>query len=78
MSEAVAAMAAKLNDEALSMAWMATEGQPVTNELAMVRGWIMDELNRRLGDNLFDEWLMAVGETGEGEDPPAFLSRKPA
>lgn len=67
----VAAMAASLTDEALCIAWMATEGQPVTEELAIVRGWIMDELNRRLGDDLFDEWLVAVDENGNGMNPLA-------
>jgi hypothetical protein len=71
----VAAMAAKLSDEALCLAWMATEGQPATQELALVRGWIMDELNRRLGDDLFDEWLMAVDENGDALNPLVFFQR---
>jgi hypothetical protein len=66
----VQAMAAKLSDEALCLAWMATEDQPVTQELAITRGWIMDELNRRLGDDLFDEWLIA------DENPLAYFERK--
>ena len=66
----VAAMSAKLTDEALCLAWMATEGKPVTQELALVRGWIMDELNERLGDDLFDEWLIA------DENPLAYFERK--
>ena len=66
----VQAMAAKLNDEALCLAWMATEGKPVTEELAIVRGWIMDELNLRLGDDLFDEWLIS------DENPLAYFERK--
>lgn len=65
-----AAMAAKLTDEALCLAWMGTEGKPVTQELAIMRGWIMDELNERLGDDLFDEWLMA------GDNPLTFFARK--
>jgi hypothetical protein len=67
---AVQAMAAKLTNEALCLAWMGTEGKPVTKELALVRGWIMDELNRRLGDDLFDEWLIA------DENPLAYFERK--
>jgi hypothetical protein len=68
-------MAANLSDEALCLAWMATEGKPVTQELALVRGWIMDELNRRLGDELFDEWLMASDEDGDGVNPLAYLTK---
>jgi hypothetical protein len=71
----VLAMAAKLTDEALCLAWMATEGKPGTQELAMVRGWIMAELNKRLGDDLFDEWLMTVDENGDAPNPLAFFER---
>jgi hypothetical protein len=66
-----AEMAAKLTDEALRIAWMATETQPVTEELALVRGWLMDELNKRLGDDLFDEWLMAP----DAPNPLAYFTR---
>lgn len=69
----VAAMAAKLSDEALCLAWMATEGKPATEELAITRGWIMAELNKRLGDDLFDEWLMA---DGDAPNPLAFFESK--
>lgn len=80
----VQAMAAKLTDEALCIAWMATETQPVTEELAITRGWIMDELERRmnaldkrdaksaysLGQSVsrFDRWLFA---DCEGANNPA-------
>lgn len=71
----VLAMAARLTDEALCLAWMATEGKPVTEELAMVRGWLMDVLNERLGDDLFDEWLTAVDDEGNGVNPLAYFTR---
>lgn len=71
----VLAMAANLSNEALCMSWMATEGKPVTEELAMVRGWLMDVLNERLGDDLFDEWLMAFDDDGNGLDPIAYFNR---
>ena len=38
-----ATMTARLSDEALAQAWMVTEIAPITNESAMVRGWMMDE-----------------------------------
>jgi hypothetical protein len=72
---AVQAMAAKLSDEALCLAWMGTEGKPVTQELAITRGWIMDELHKRLGDDLFDEWLMDVDDNG-GVNPLAYFATK--
>lgn len=78
------AMAAKLTNEALCLAWMATETQPVTEELALTRGWLMDELERRmnaldardarsaysLGQSVsrFDRWLFA---DCEGANNPA-------
>ena len=80
----VQAMAAKLTTEALCLAWMATEMQPATEELAITRGWIMDELERRmnaldtrdaksaysLGQSVsrFDRWLFA---DCEGANNPA-------
>lgn len=70
----VAGMAAKLTDGALCLAWMGTEGKPATQELALVRGWLMDELNVRLGDDLFDEWLMDVDADGNGVNPLAYLA----
>lgn len=70
----IAAMSAKLTDEALCLAWMGTEGKPATKELALVRGWIMDELNVRLGDDLFDEWLIATDGDGNGVNPLAYLA----
>lgn len=72
----VAAMAAKLSNEALCLAWMATEGQPATQELAITRGWMTDELHKRLGDDLFDEWLVAFDENGNGLNPLTFFERK--
>jgi hypothetical protein len=68
-------MAAKLSDDALCLAWMATEGKPGTQELALVRGWIMAELNNRLGDDLFDEWLLDVDDNGEGVSPLVYFAQ---
>lgn len=70
----VAERSAKLSDEALCLAWMGTEGKPVTQELALVRGWLMDELNKRLGDDLFDEWLVDVDDSGNGVNPLPYLA----
>lgn len=79
-----AAMTANLTDEALCIAWMVTETQPVTEELAITRGWLMDELERRMnaldtrdaksphsfGQSVsrFDRWLFA---DCEGPNNPA-------
>lgn len=67
-------MAANLTDEALCLAWMATEDKPATQELALVRGWLMDELNKRLGDDAFDEWLIALDDNGNGINPLAYFA----
>ena len=51
-----ATMTAKLSDEALAQAWMVTEIRADDERIqAMVRGWMMDEIQTRLGDDLFDE-----------------------
>lgn len=73
-----AEMTAKLSDEALCIAWTATEGQPVTEELAVTRGWMLDELHTRLGDDLFDEWLVDVDDNGNSVNPLAYFERKAA
>lgn len=73
-----AEITASLTDDALRIAWMATEGQPATEELAITRGWIMHELHKRLGDDLFDEWLVAVDDHGKGVNPLAYFERKAA
>lgn len=72
----IQAMAAKLSDDALCLAWMGTEGKPATQELAIVRGWMMDELNERLGDDRFDEWLTDVDDEGTGVNPLAYLANQ--
>ena len=72
----VQAMTAKLSDEALRLAWMATEGKPATKELALVRGWMMDEMHERLGDDLFDEWLVDADQNGNGVNPLAYFGSK--
>jgi hypothetical protein len=73
-----ATMTAKLSDEALAMAWMATETGPITEESAMVRGWMMDELQKRIGDDLFDAWLMDEDAEGSTANPAAYLARAKA
>ncbi|MFD3815004.1 hypothetical protein ACFWRZ_08050 [Streptomyces rubiginosohelvolus] len=70
----VEALAVNLSDDALCLAWMATEGKPAAQELALVRGWIMTELNNRLGDDLFDEWLVDVDDNGNGVNPLAYFA----
>jgi hypothetical protein len=73
-----AAMAAKLTDQALADAWMMTEAAPVGLEAAIVRGWMMDEIQARLGDDLFDEWLMDETAEGSTADPITYLDRAKA
>jgi hypothetical protein len=74
----VKTMAAKLSDEALCLAWLATEGKSATKELALTRGWMLDELNARLGDDLFDEWLVDFDDNGNAVSPLVYLARKAA
>jgi hypothetical protein len=70
-----ATMTARLSNEALAQAWMVTEIGPITAESAMVRGWMMDEIQTRIGDDLFDEWLMNETADGSTPDPITYLTR---
>jgi hypothetical protein len=76
----------QLSDEKLTTTWLITETMPVTEELAMTRGWLMDELEGRMNvlDNRdavspyslgqtvsrFDRWLWTDGDT---VDPTPYL-----
>lgn len=38
----------RLTDETLATTWLLTEAMPMTEELAMTRGWLIDELEIRM------------------------------
>lgn len=71
-----AAMAAELSDEALSLAWTNAEETPYSPEIVIVRDWLSGELHKRLGDDLYDEWLFAYDEDGNPVSPLFFFARK--
>lgn len=49
-SEAIArASIGGLADERLAETWMLTNEQPATREVTITRGWLMDELEQRMG-----------------------------
>lgn len=58
------------SDELLATAWLLTEAQPMSEELAMTRGWLMDELETRMGPEKFDRWIWT---DGDAVDPLPFL-----
>ena len=49
-------MLSRLSLEQLIKEFDMTEDMPASFELSMVRGWIMDELEKRFPDQ-FDKWL---------------------
>lgn len=49
-------MLSRLSLEQLIKEFDMTEGMPASFELSMVRGWIMDELEKR-NPTAFDKWL---------------------
>lgn len=70
-----------LNNEALSMAYDEAVSQlPDSSpgkEVSMVLDWIGTELERRMGTELYEEWLMDF--TGENDNPVSaigYLNRK--
>jgi len=69
-------MASKLTDEALCLAWNATEVMRKTQEVGLTRAWLMEELANRLGEDLYDAWLMDPEEDDEPNDPAAYFERK--
>lgn len=62
---------AALSDEELSVQWLLTETLPMSEELAMTRGWLGDELETRMGPDTFDAWLLT---DGDAVDPAPFLA----
>lgn len=52
----------RLSNEKLSMTWLLTEAMPMSEELAMTRGWLMDELETRMDADKFDAWLWTDGD----------------
>lgn len=69
--EAIARKAvSRQSDELLATTWLLTETQPMSEELAMTRGWLMDELETRMGPEKFDAW---VWTDGDAVDPLPFL-----
>lgn len=51
------AMLSRLSTEQLIKEFDMTEDVPINLELSMVRGWIMDELEKR-NPEAFDKWLV--------------------
>lgn len=61
----------RLTDETLSVTWLLTGGMPLTRELIVTRGWLLNELEARMGPDQFDVWLFA-DETSA--DPAPYLA----
>lgn len=74
------------SDDMLATAWLLTETQPMSEALAMTRGWLMDELETRMdaadlrdakspcflgqSESRFDRWLWT---DGDAVDPLPYL-----
>ena len=70
-------MAAELTDEALSLAWMTAEVAAYSPEIGLLRTWLQEELFDRLGEDLFDEWVVDFDEDDRGADPMKYFTRLP-
>lgn len=62
---------AALSDGELSVQWLLTEAMPMSEELAMTRGWLMNELETRMTPEQFDAWVFT---DGDAVDPAPFLA----
>jgi hypothetical protein len=70
-------MASELTDEALSLTWMTTETATYTPEIGLLRSWLQEELFDRLGEDLFDEWVVDFDENDRGADPMKYFTQLP-
>jgi hypothetical protein len=62
-----------LSNEKLAAVWEQTEQQPASAELAMTRGWLIDELETRMSEADFDCWIYGEAD-GTQASPAAFLT----
>lgn len=67
---------AQWSDEALCRCWLALEGKGPSEPLVAVREAMLDEMNRRLGDDLFGQWLDTVDSYGDQANPMTYFARK--
>lgn len=67
---------AQWSDEALCRCWLALEGKAATAPLVAVRTAMLDELNRRLGDELFGQWLRTIDSYGDQANPMDYFAKK--
>lgn len=58
------------SNELLATTWLLTETMPMSQELAVTRGWIIDELGKRMSAVQFNRWLWT---DGDAVDPLPFL-----
>lgn len=58
------------SDELLAATWLLTEAMPMSEELAVTRRWLMDELEKRMGPDKFETWLFT---DGDAVDPLPYL-----
>lgn len=73
MAHQVTAILFSATDKALAGTWVETETTSSVHgstPTALVRGWVMDEIESRIGADLFDEWLSA-----NTPDPAPYLAR---
>lgn len=59
------------SNELLATTWLLTEAMPMSQELAVTRGWIADELEKRMTVDQFEAWLFT---DGDAVDPLPFLA----
>lgn len=58
------------SDELLATTWLLTEVMPMSEELAVTRRWLMDELETRMGAEKFETWLFT---DADAVDPLPYL-----
>lgn len=74
-AEQVADFMQRLSSRELSRLWVEVAEMTASTEVSMVQDWISDEVLRRVGDDLFDAWLLDFDEDGNPVAPIEYLRK---
>lgn len=69
-------LCAAISDAALADVWMELEARPHDKYIGKVCEWVLDEMGKRMGDALFDEWLFAFDAEGRSLHPMTYFNRR--
>lgn len=74
-AEQVADFMQRLSNRELSELWTEVAEMTASTEVNMVQDWVSDEVLRRVGDDLFDTWLLDFDADGNPVAPIEYLRK---